>query len=289
MNRSEIQQIFIDAGYADTTAMHYAMRVDAWLSSKTDSTSYILAGRSRGTRRMRLCALKAWMSLPQNSAQFSAEITGLPRVKAPPLPPVGLLSEQDVCRWLSCIWNTYPRDYAVAVLAYSTGMRSSEISGMKIQDVDMGQRRITVRCGKGGRERVVPFGSNAHSALTHYMKILRPSLLKNDTDILFLNDLGEPLVLQSLRYRLQTTAKKVGLSHVRVGLHILRHACASHLRQRGMDLRHIQALLGHASIDDTARYLQFSKDEKAREMEDARQRIGRNIIVAESERLNDTA
>lgn len=156
------------------------------------------------------------------------------------------------------------RDQAILELLYASGMRASELVGLKPTDVDFRSMGIRV-FGKGKKERIVPISSAAVRAIRAYQKDLRPTLLeKNDSERkpieLFLNARGEKLTVRGLEYILKAVEEKTGLF---LGLHPheLRHSFATHLLESGLDLRMIQEMLGHETIDTTQVYTHVSLQE----------------------------
>lgn len=149
------------------------------------------------------------------------------------------------------------RDQAILELLYASGIRASELVALRAIDIDF--RSMTIRVlGKGKKERIVPFSDIAAEAIRAYQKELRPILLeKNDSErkptVLFLNSRGEKLTVRGLEYILKAVEEKTG---VFLGLHPheLRHSFATHLLENGADLRMIQEMLGHETIDTTQIY-----------------------------------
>lgn len=151
------------------------------------------------------------------------------------------------------------RDKAALELMYATGMRVSELVNLKVNDIhlDVG----FVRCiGKGQKERIIPVGRKAKEALQKYLAKARPKFLKKgESSALFLTRLGKLMSRQSFwmvikRYVREARIKK------RVTPHTLRHSFATHLLQRGADLRVVQELLGHANISTTQIYTHINKE-----------------------------
>ena len=141
------------------------------------------------------------------------------------------------------------RDTAVLELLYSTGMRCSEIVGLVLDDVDTSNRSIRV-IGKGRKERWVPFGAPANKALSRYL-LTRRTVAGRDP--LFIGTKSKPLSDRTVR---RIVARGLIRASVRTkaSTHTLRHSFATHLLQRGGDLRSIQELLGHSSLSTTQRY-----------------------------------
>ena len=148
------------------------------------------------------------------------------------------------------------RDRALLELAYGAGLRAAELVGLDLDDVDLSRRLVRV-LGKGGKERVVPFGRAAAGALRAYLPdraVWRQAARELEGgEPVFVNQRGGRLTDRSLRRILDAAARQVaGLHHLHP--HTLRHAFATHLLEAGMDLRAIQELLGHASLSTTQRY-----------------------------------
>ena len=150
-----------------------------------------------------------------------------------------------------------PRDQAILELLYASGMRASEIVNTKITDIDY--RTYSGRVlGKGKKERIVPFSDAAKEAMQAYQKNLRPALQeKNKSDRrpteFFLSSRGEKLTVRGLEYILKTIDEKTGM-FLGIHPHELRHSFASHLLENGADLKMIQEMLGHETIDTTQVY-----------------------------------
>ena len=132
------------------------------------------------------------------------------------------------------------RNLALVELVYSAGLRSAEVVGLDLADVDFEQEHVRVR-GKGGKERVVPLGEEAAHFVARYLREARPALARGANDALFLSARGR---------RLDTSTLRRLLPHP----HRLRHSFATHLLEGGADLRTIQELLGHASLSTTQVY-----------------------------------
>lgn len=145
------------------------------------------------------------------------------------------------------------RDRAILELLYATGIRSAELRGLKLQDVDREAGQITVT-GKGNKERVIPAGRIALNWLWRYLEEARPLLLQgHETPAAFVSCHGRPLTRCEVFLIVRQHARRAGLP-ARTGPHTLRHTCATHLLQAGADIRSIQVLLGHASLATTQVY-----------------------------------
>ncbi len=149
----------------------------------------------------------------------------------------------DVEAAIASVGGTEPldlRNAAILELTYSCGLRSAEVVGLRLADVDFDQETVHV-LGKGNKERVVPLGERASYAVALYLRDARPTLARGANDSLFLSARGRSLDTSTLRRLMQNP-------------HRLRHAYATHLLEGGADLRTIQELLGHASLSTTQVY-----------------------------------
>ena len=165
------------------------------------------------------------------------------------------------------------RDHAIIELLYGTGARVSEIVGVDINDFAQsdieGNAITTLKLrGKGSKERIVPLGSFAKSALDEYLVRIRPNLLSKSKSArvetaLFLNQRGSRLSRQSAWQMISDAADATGLSG-KVSPHVFRHSYATHLLDGGADIRVVQELLGHASVTTTQIYTLITID-KVRE------------------------
>ncbi len=142
------------------------------------------------------------------------------------------------------------RDRAILELLYASGLRVSELCHLDLHSVDEGSVRVF---GKGGKERIVPVGSKALSALDHYLAHHRLA----DADPLFLTSRGKRIDRTAVWRQIKAYAKKVGISKP-ISPHTLRHSFATHLLDNGAELRVIQEMLGHSDIGTTDRYTHVS-------------------------------
>lgn len=152
------------------------------------------------------------------------------------------------------------RDRALLELLYGCGARISEAVGLDVDDLDVDGESVLLR-GKGGKERVVPFGSMARAALAAYLVRGRPALTAtgSGSPALFLNARGGRLSRQSAWTVLARAADRAGVT-AEVSPHTLRHSFATHLLEGGADVRVVQELLGHASVTTTQVYTLVTVD-----------------------------
>ena len=155
------------------------------------------------------------------------------------------------------------RDQAILEMLYYTGLRAAELVNLEIQSVDL-KRRVVRVFGKGSKERLVPFTDQCKETVETYLKDIRPTLyarvvVPDEKAYLFLNNTGNKLTTRGLEYILDSIERKTG-SFVGLHPHILRHSFATHLLSAGADLRVIQELLGHASLNATQVYTHISEE-----------------------------
>ena len=151
------------------------------------------------------------------------------------------------------------RDLSMLELLYASGMRVSELVSLDTEDVDVDE--LSVRCfGKGGKERVIPIHWRAANTVAEYVEETRPVLeSERSGNALFLNRRGDRLTRQGFWLILKGHAKRAGIT-ARITPHSLRHSFATHLLQGGAPLRHVQELLGHASISTTQVYTHLTSE-----------------------------
>ena len=151
------------------------------------------------------------------------------------------------------------RDGAMIELVYATGLRVSEVISLKVSQVNLEAGYLTV-IGKGGKERAVPIGTCARQRLLDYLDTARPTILGGRlSPYLFLNRSGRRLSRQGFWKRLRLAVRRAGLAG-KVSPHTLRHAFATHLVERGADLRAVQMMLGHADIATTQIYTHVARE-----------------------------
>ncbi len=151
------------------------------------------------------------------------------------------------------------RDHAIIELLYATGMRVSELVELRVDNVslDVGYLRCT---GKGSKERIVPVGRQAREAVRRYIEEARPLLLRGQNPPhVFLSRLGKRLSRQSIWKLVKRYAVDAGIRKT-IKPHTLRHSFATHLLERGADLRSVQEMLGHADISTTQVYTHVDRE-----------------------------
>ncbi|GAB3781590.1 hypothetical protein GCM10028818_35990 [Spirosoma horti] len=137
---------------------------------------------------------------------------------------------------------------------YATGLRLSEVARLRLGDLDRNRSLITVKAGKGGKDRVVMLSEKLWQYIYDYLQVYQPKTY------LFENaETREPLINRTIQLVYSETVRSAGIRK-RGGIHTLRHSFATHLLEAGTDIRYIQELLGHSSILTTMRYTHVSSD-----------------------------
>jgi len=166
------------------------------------------------------------------------------------------LTEEEVAKLIDAVIPRDERglrDRAILETFYSTGMRISELAGLTKDDMDFIGGIVKVM-GKGKKERIVPIGDKAISAIRDYL-----DKRKKDSEAIFLNKSARPITTRGIR---NIVGKYIRLAGIRQGVspHTLRHSFATHLLNRGADLRSVQELLGHANLSTTQIYTHLTTD-----------------------------
>lgn len=212
---------------------------------------------STGNLKNRIQALKSFFRFlyrrryllhdPAGSIDYPKTERRLPRV---------ILTREEVLKILEApdpFTATGLRDRAILETFYGTGIRSSELSNLTPDDVDTEERVLRVVRGKGRRDRMVPLTRAAAEAIELYLAKARGELVRREKRFLFLQNRGSRMDSSTLNRIVRQRAAEAGVKK-RVTCHTFRHSVATHLLKGRADIRHIQALLGHASLATTQRY-----------------------------------
>ena len=151
------------------------------------------------------------------------------------------------------------RNKAVFEFLYATGLRISELTGLKLVDINFDEGLIRV-LGKGKKERIVPFNNHAGGILLNYLAGAREKF-KTVSEYVFLNARGRRITDRAIEMILRDTYRAIMGSDKKVYPHLFRHSFATHLLQRGADLRVIQELLGHSSLSTTEKYTSLNYED----------------------------
>ena len=247
-------------------------RFSSWSSSKReksavgevvmeDITEYLGMRKGDGiaasSLRIELVALKIffrWLAVRGFRVGDPAEPVFPPRVEQR-LPHT--LNEEEVRKLIESVEGKEPldlRDRAMLELTYASGLRVSEVTGTRLESLNLDEGWIRVT-GKGNKTRLVPVGLQARNAIQRYLGAARPALVKPKTQSwIFLNRRGGKLTTARIWQIFRERAQEAGLEPGRIHPHLLRHSFAIHLLGNGADLRVIQEMLGHADISTTQIY-----------------------------------
>lgn len=224
--------------------------VASWLVSLSK------AGISARAQARKLSALRGFYKFLLAERHVPSDPTAL--VTGPKLPRKlpHVLSFAEVETLLTAPDQSTPRgvrDTAMIQLLYASGLRVSELVGLKISDVDLDQSYVSV-LGKGEKRRLVPFGEVARDAMLRYVREVRPRWAgRADSAHLFITERGTGMTRQGFWKLLGRYARTAGIDKP-ISPHKLRHSFATHLLERGADLRSVQTMLGHADIATTQVY-----------------------------------
>ena len=240
-------------------------------ASESDLVAYagstLVPALAPSTRKRRVVAVRSLYRFLADDGVIAADpgaAVDVPRV------PSGLpkaLSEEEIIRLLDAVVGVdaaASRDRAILEVLYGGALRISELVGLSLGDIDLGERMMRV-FGKGSKERLVPIGRYAARALTSWLdpdmrgslRPVRPT--RDDDDAVFVNLRGRRLSRQGAWGVVRRHAAAAGLAD-RLTPHVLRHSCATHLLDHGADIRTVQELLGHASVSTTQIYTKVSTD-----------------------------
>lgn len=219
----------------------------------SDGRQTTIAYRNRHVR----CARLLFRLLFKRGLILSNLAARIPEYRDPKRLPRGILDKDQMTKLLQAARLSTPtgfRDRTVFEVLYSTGLRGGELCKLTLYEVNLPERMLRVVEGKGKKDRVVPVGKVACSYLAEYIKAVRPILLgEKQTPVVFVTARGEPFQTTNLRQQFIIHRDRAGLPDL-VTVHSLRHTCATEMLKGGASIRHVQELLGHASISTTQIY-----------------------------------
>jgi integrase/recombinase XerD len=220
-------------------------------------------GLSIATQATRLCAVRSFFRhLVRSDVLLYDPAAGIELPKRKDVLPRVILTKKEMVRLLAVPDTTTPlglRDRTMVEVLYSTGMRNAELRSLKIYDLDLDRGIARINQGKNAKDRVVPLGRVACTYLREYLTEARPRLIAargpeaTTEQTLFLSKTGRPLLPLGVIWQLKKHARKAGIDK-EITPHTLRHTFATHLLAGRADIRHIQAMLGHASVATTQIY-----------------------------------
>jgi integrase/recombinase XerC len=156
------------------------------------------------------------------------------------------------------------RDYAIIMTFLQTGIRLSELVNLRVEDIDFEHRLLTVRQGKGKKDRQIPLVDEAVKALRNYLRYRNTELILDD-DIFFLAKNGTSLNVSSVKYLVAKYVKKAGIRK-KVSVHTLRHTFGAHKADKQMGVATLQELMGHKKKETTLKYIHLAKTNLRQEM-----------------------
>ena len=219
------------------------------------------AGRSRSTVNRKLASIRTFFDYLQKSGSVSDNPTE--DIKSPKIEKreIEFLSIEEIERLLSLPDDTHKgiRDRAILELLYATGIRATELIQMKTADVNL--RIGFVKCdGTHSKARIIPMGRLCRKAMEDYMLDVREKMLRGkESDVLFVNYIGEPLTRQGLWKVMKEYGEAAGLN-ISLTPQIIRNSFAVHMLQNGADVKSLQELMGHEDIAATQAYLAVTKN-----------------------------
>ena len=219
------------------------------------------AGRSRSTVNRKLASIRTFFDYLQKSGSVSDNPTE--DIKSPKIEKreIEFLSIEEIERLLSLPDDTHKgiRDRAILELLYATGIRATELIQMKTADVNL--RMGFVKCdGTHSKARIIPMGRLCRKAMEDYMLDVREKMLRGkESDVLFVNYIGEPLTRQGLWKVMKEYGEAAGLN-ISLTPQIIRNSFAVHMLQNGADVKSLQELMGHEDIAATQAYLAVTKN-----------------------------
>ncbi len=202
--------------------------------------------------------------LLQKDEILASPAASIERLKTVPYGAPGVFAEGEIKRIMETMDDSPSgvRDRAILELLYSTGLRLGELLGLDLDDVDFRAKEITVRNGKGGKERIVPAGHEALNIIKLYVE-KRREIPGAERNALFLGVQGKRLNAGTMKQRLKRWKEKAGLKK-RGSFHAFRHSFASHMLARGAPILLIQRMLGHEKLSTTERYVHVFGDDLKR-------------------------
>lgn len=274
-----LNYLSVERGLSRNTIISYREDIDTYMdflkashiealssTTKNNITNFMLSQKDRGLAAnsvaRRLAAIKAFYKFLVRERILKTDPSSL--IESPKLwkkiPETLSANEVDALLSQPNIRERQGiRDKAILETLYATGMRVSEAANLKVDNVNLEVGFL--RCfGKGNKERIIPLGKKAINSIKRYLQDSRLRLLKNkESDFLFLSRFGKNISRQSLWKIIKRYAKEARIKKP-IKPHILRHSFATHLLERGADLRSVQEMLGHADISTTQIYTHISKE-----------------------------
>lgn len=280
-----IERIWSEQGLADNTLECYRRDLEGfahWLATRRENLDrasresvnrYLAARSAKGGRRgtgytarsnaRLISTLRHFYRTRLRMGAIAEDPTVLLEAPKLPRPLPKALSEREVEALIAAPDVAAPlglRDRAMFELIYATGLRVSELVGLRTEQINLRQGVLRVT-GKGGKERLVPLGEEAEHWLQRYYAEARPVILKGRvSDAVFVSNRGAAMTRQMFWTMVKHHAVEAGIDGKRISPHVLRHCFATHLLNHGADLRALQMLLGHSSLSTTQIYTLVARE-----------------------------
>jgi integrase/recombinase XerC len=225
---------------------------------------YLAAQRMTGVTRVRkLAAIRKFFTfLEENSILAANPAHTVKGARREEKEPNILYKEQYKALLYEASENI--RDYAIIQTFLQTGIRLSELANLRIDEVDFEHRILTVRQGKGKKDRQIPLVDDAVKALRNYMRYRNTQLIVDD-EIFFLAKNGTSLNVSTVKYTVAKYVKRAGIRK-KTGVHTLRHTFGAHKADKNMSLATLQELMGHKKKETTLKYIHLAKTNLRQEM-----------------------
>jgi site-specific recombinase XerD len=225
---------------------------------------YLAAQRMTGVTRVRKLAAirKFFMFLEENRILAANPAHTVKGARREEKEPNILYKEQYKALLYEASDNI--RDYAIIQTFLQTGIRLSELANLRVDEVDLEHRLLTVRQGKGKKDRQIPLVDDAVKALRNYMRYRNTQLILDD-EILFLAKNGTSLNVSTVKYTVAKYVKRAGIRK-KTGVHTLRHTFGAHKADKNMSLATLQELMGHKKKETTLKYIHLAKTNLRQEM-----------------------
>ena len=207
-------------------------------------------------------AIKAfwgWLCAEEYIVKNNLERFPLPKV---PQYIIRTLSNDQIDKLLSLIERNTPlgaKYYCIILLLLDTGMRISELVGIRMRDIDVDKGRVKI-FGKGGKERVVPFCRLTRKEIMHYYNNYRNNSHSRNSDYLFNNRDGDHISVNSVQQYIRRLKKRAGFEHIKLSPHIFRHTFATQAVTNDANVLTLQSIMGHQSLQTTLRYTHLPID-----------------------------
>jgi len=236
---------------------------------------------SVASQKIKLMTVTVWLKRLEYFDVLDAEFAKrfeLPKVPRPL--PKNVPDEEDIMKIFQQALTSgmmAVRDHTILEMYYATGIRRSELAALDIRDIDFKNEMISVRKGKGGRDRNVPIAPQTLESLSVYLKDLRPKLATFESgEAVFLNINGQRIKVKKLTEMVGRYVSRSGTNTIGA-CHVFRHAAATHMLRNGADIRYVQELLGHADISSTQIYAQVTMNDLSRVYKETHPAAKQNI------------